>query len=740
MILGLMFNSCQIVYSQTKKKTAPVISATVPPRSPDAAAVKDSTPEQKRRLESFLIVWQTIKDNYFDQTFNGLDWNKIKTEFEPRVLIAQSDARLHYVLQEMINRLNRSHFAIVPPEVAGEIEKARAKAKAAKKDSIGKADEETDGTDEENADIENDSDSKFGIGIEVRLLNNQVVITRIEQNSAAERAGLKTGFIIEKINDVSLTEFIEKIKLYGAYAKGVQKQLPLEIIAWFVNGEKNTSVNLAYLDEKDQSKQINIPREKLDGQLLQLLPSLPKQFFHFETKSLGDTVGYIKFNLFVVPAVDKFCSAISQFKDKKAVVIDLRGNIGGSYGVLMGISGLLTDKNFILGTEIFKIGRNVRLIRPHLKNYKGRIIVLTDNLSYSAAEIFAAALQENKRAIVVGEKSAGEALPAVTRILPTGAIFLYPIANFETPNGNLLEGKGIEPNVRIGLDRKSLLEGIDRQLQAALDYLKEDLPKPVAEEKTSVTTFSGKISAPPPPPAPKPLPKIIGKVDIQTFTKKPKIQDAKALKIFDNFVAAIGGEKALRNVTSYTAKGTAQIKQTGAVIDGEFEIYRKAPNKMLEVLKFDAFGEIREFFDGDKYIMQSKIFGSEEFKEPTIIAEKKLFADFYEILKIREFYPRVSYLGAFDREGKKVHLIEAETAGQNKVIYVFDVATGLLVHRTDTHADISFGDYRKTGDIFFPFLQTRSDAIIFQLTEFKANERLDENLFKMRENCFDKID
>ncbi|HEX9961716.1 MAG TPA: hypothetical protein VGB00_12325, partial [Pyrinomonadaceae bacterium] len=59
------------------------------------------SPEIERRLETFRVVWQTVSDNYFDRSFGGLNWNKIKTEFEPRVLQSQTDEHLHTLLQEM---------------------------------------------------------------------------------------------------------------------------------------------------------------------------------------------------------------------------------------------------------------------------------------------------------------------------------------------------------------------------------------------------------------------------------------------------------------------------------------------------------------------------------------------------------------------------------------------------------------------------------------------------------------
>ncbi len=159
------------------------------------------SPEQQRRLDTFNFVWQTIKSNYFDQTFSGLDWDKIKKEFEPRVLKTTSDNQLHGILQEMINRLDHSHFAVIPPEVYQAIEKAKAKAKA--KDEKQTAANETENSEEEIRKedlITEDYSARFGIGIDLRLIDNRFVITRIEKNSAAERAGLKTGYAIEKVN------------------------------------------------------------------------------------------------------------------------------------------------------------------------------------------------------------------------------------------------------------------------------------------------------------------------------------------------------------------------------------------------------------------------------------------------------------------------------------------------------------------------------------------------------------
>ena len=532
-LISLIFVFITFTFTPAQTKRKPPLKP--PVKKPLTITASTLTPEQNLRFAAFYLVWQTLNDNYFDQTFNGLNWQKIRQEYEPRVIKTTSDAQLYAILQEMINRLNRSHFFIIPPEVYKAIETAKIKAKNG---TISNSDDDEDfgrncskENEEEDA-TENDAAAKYGIGVELRIIENKVIITNIEQNSAAENAGLKTGYIIEKVNGVLLEDLIKRLRSLGSYSKLIEKQLPLEIAAGILNGEKDTSIKLGIIDEKEQLKEVEIERKKLNGEFVKLGPNIPEQFLKFESKSLDEKTGYIKFNYFATAVIEKICSAIGNFKDKKAVIIDLRGNLGGSLGAMFGITGMFTDRDISVGTQIFKVGSENTIVRRQPKHFSGKIVILVDGLSHSAAEIFAAALQENGRAEIVGDRSAGEALPALTIALPTGAYFLYPIANFKTPKGNLLEGKGVEPNIPISLDRQSLLEGKDNQLNAAENFTKTKTAEKSEPEKIVV------VKSPPPP-------KPIATVD-SVKTAAPNVvkkQDAKALAIFDDFIKAAGGAK-----------------------------------------------------------------------------------------------------------------------------------------------------------------------------------------------------
>ena len=718
---------------QAQKTKRPAVSAVrteikvelEPPDIPD----KIFTPEQKRRLETFRIVWRTIKENYFDQTFSGLNWNNIKAEYEPQVAKFKTDAELHYLLQKMIDRLNRSHFAIIPPEVLYALERAKQTAKEEGDELSEKYNSENseEDDDEETENSDEDYYATYGIGVELRVLDGQFVITRVELNSAAEKAGLKIGYIINNINTVSLDTLLKSAD--AAESKKYKKQLPLAIVSYFLNGERDVPVLLNYLDGDDKLQEKVIMREKLSGESVKLLSNLPSQFVRFDAESLDEDTGYIKFNFFAVSLVDKFCGAVGKFKDKKNLIIDLRGNLGGSLGTLFGITSLLTDRTIKLGTEINKLRREDRYVKAQRKNFKGRIVILIDNMSYSAAELFAAALQENDRATVIGETSAGEALPSLTMELPTGAVFLYPVANFETPKGNPLEGRGVQPDLKVALERKTLLFGVDKQLESALAFLK--IP-PAQNPATKTNTNTSSIK-PPPPPAP------IQRPNDQQKSSEIKIkQDAKALQIIDDFVTKIGGKAALGKISSYTATGTAIINRAGAKVYGTIGIYRDSPNKLAEISEFDAIGKISEVYDGKEFFAQTTILGTDDKAPPEYVNERKLFSEFNEILEMRQLYPQINYIGSYEREGEPTHLIEAVSSDGSKVIFAFNAKTNLLVNRTGKFIVADFGDYRKVGEILFPFHQTRFGMFEFNLTKVNLNEKPDENVFLPGESCFDK--
>lgn len=712
---------------------------------------KSLSPELQRRVDAFNFVWHTLRDNYFDQTFSGLDWNKIKKEYEPRVLKTASDNQLHDILQEMINRLNRSHFTIIPPEVYETIEKAKTQAKAKEKEQAAMIGDEA--IDEETA-VEDEPDSenyllKFGIGIDLRLLDNRFVVTRVEKDSTAETAGLKTGYVIEKINGVSLVELLQKLEVYYAKVRNIRRYLPAQVVDFMLKGEKESFVTLTCLTESDETQEIKVQREILKGETIFIGQNFPDQFLKFESATLDEQVGYIKFNLFALPIIEKFCAALNELKDKKAIIIDLRGNTGGILGTLAGLGGMLTEKSLDLGTSIYKVGSENMIAASKAKNFKGRLVFLVDNQTVSAAEIFSAALQENNRALVIGEKTAGEALPSVLLKLPTGAVLLYPIANFKTRNGNFLEGKGVEPNLVVALDRKSLLTGKDAQLETALRVIKEDKDFPSASEAVLTIKGAGTSSPPPPPPPvamakPKSPPlKKLAEVTIKSPSPAappaPAVnrKDERAMRVIAEFLAKIGGQEAWNKINSYSLKGNSELVAKGTKVDLEIKVFRQKADKYAEIMKSISGGDIRQVYNGKKSFVQNDFGFVQELQIEVNTSEIEIFAPINSLFKKDDFKSLI-YVGTFERLGKKAHIIEGKTAENLALSLAFDVETQLLAGYTLQYFTVSFNDYRKVENLLLPFHITRVDFMDIKLDEIKLNQAIEESNFMKKENCFDK--
>ncbi len=416
----------------------PAESRSQAPVRPVVVGVSTTGKPADERQQTFDIVWRTVKDRHFDPTFGGLDWDKVRQQYEPRLSAIKTDAELYRLLQQMLGELKQSHFNIVPPE---------------------------------SVIADNAAEPPSGsTGIDVRIIDGQAVIVRVEANSPAEQAGVRTGFVVKQVGETKVEQLIlppgkgdlsEKVRLLQSTRRVLRE----------INGEPGSSVKLVFLDGKNHSQTATIARVKLSGELSPRLGNFPPQYTEFEWKRLSGNIGYIRFNIFTTPISEKIRAALTELRDSAGIVIDLRGNPGGVAGIATGIAGRLSDKSGMLGTMKMRTNELKFAIFPQQNAYLGPVAILIDGLSASTSEVFSGGMQELGRAVVIGESSAGACLPSVFQKLPTGALFQFAIADFKTPKGVLIEGRGVTPDVEVKWNRASLLNGRDAQLETAIEQL-----------------------------------------------------------------------------------------------------------------------------------------------------------------------------------------------------------------------------------------------------------------------------
>ena len=413
----------------------PGVAQTSAGQTPVVGAVPAGATDVRR--ESFDIVWRTVKEKHFDPNFGGVDWDGVRRKYEPRLSKIQTDGDLYEMLGAMLSELHQSHFAIIPPEFV---------------------------------DAEARESAAGNVGIDLRLIDGQAVITRVDADSAAARAGLRRGFIITRVNDLRAADAIRQ--LGKAIERPAMARLYTERrLMGQVKGKPGTPVQLEYLDAQDRPHSASLVREAQKGEMSPALGNFPAQYTEFEAKRLADNIGYIRFNIFVMPVMPRVRAAIREMRDAPGLIIDLRGNPGGIGGMAIGIAGLVEAEQNSLGTMKMREGELKFAFFPQPSAYTGKVVILVDGESASTSEIFAGGLQELGRATVIGERSLGAALPSIFQRLPTGALFQYAIADFRTPKGVLIEGRGVIPNVEVKLTRDALLAGRDAQLDAAVERI-----------------------------------------------------------------------------------------------------------------------------------------------------------------------------------------------------------------------------------------------------------------------------
>jgi carboxyl-terminal processing protease len=697
-------------------------------------------PDLSKREEAFQIVWQTVNDIFYDPRFGGVDWASVRERYQPQIAKVNSDKEFHQLLQQMLNELHQSHFMVVPREA---IPKIRVTKETKETD-----DSEENATDKETEESFDALNYKLtdrlltGIGIDLRVLKGSAVVTRVQQGSSAARAGLRPGFVIKKVGGRSLDSVIAEIEKHPLWGAIIRPELPVFLVAGFINGEETSPVRVGYLDARNRLRTISIKRERLKGEMSPAVGNMPSMYTEFETRRLQGGVGYIRFNAFVPLLMEKLCGALRSMKDAPGIILDLRGNQGGLLGMIGGLTGLLETSPTSMGTMQTRTGRIPLFVFPQTSPYSGPLVILVDGSTQSAGEMFASGLQEARRATVVGERTAGNTLPSAIKKLPTGAIFQYGFANYETRTGKHLEGHGITPNFTVPLNRRSLLRGIDPQLSGALRRLREEIrwgakpgelvadvsvtplpPRVIAASAPSVT-----IALDPPPvrgvtteAAPPPSRPLNGPI--------VKVESAPSVdSILEKYIQVSGGKSAFEKVSSRVSTGTVEITALG--IAGTVEIVEQSPNRSSLIINAPGLGVMQKTFDGTQAWLQDPLQGFIRFTGLGLEVAKDS-AVFNKQAKLKELYPGAVLIGKEKLGAKDVYVVRM---GFEK--WYFDAEGGLLLRKGNTQYD----DYREVDGVKLPFVM-RDDVfsgvgLIYRLTEIKHNVKIDEAKFAAYPSCF----
>lgn len=371
-------------------------------------------------------VWQIIEKSYVDGTFNQVDWKAVRNEYLNRTYTNDQDA--YNAIREMLKKLDDPYTRFMDPE--------------------------------EFKNMQIDTSGELtGVGIQLTQdeeTKKLVVISPIE-DTPAFRAGILAKDIITKID--------------GKSTEGMDSNQAVTLI----RGSVNTEITLTIL-RGTKELEFKLKRAKIEIHPVR----------YSVQKSPNGEIGYIRLNQFSANAASEMRDAIQDLEKKKVTgyVLDLRSNPGGLLYGSIEIARMWLKEGTIVST-VDRIGEADRQTANQRPLTDKPLVVLVDGGSASASEILSGALQDNKRAVLVGTKTFGKGLVQSVRGVGNGAGLAVTIAKYFTPSGRDINHAGIEPDIKVEMseeqkqelrrDRDKIGTADDPQYAKALEILTKEI-------------------------------------------------------------------------------------------------------------------------------------------------------------------------------------------------------------------------------------------------------------------------
>lgn len=276
-----------------------------------------------------------------------------------------------------------------------------------------------------------------GLGIEVGMENGFVKVISPIDDTPAQKAGIKAGDLIIRLDDKPV------------------KGMSLNDAVKMMRGEPGSEIVLTVVREGlEQPLKIKIVRDIIRVKSV-------------KSRLLEEGYGYIRITSFQSKTGDNVVDAVNELRkggELKGVVLDLRNNPGGVLNAAVAVSDAFLDSGLVVYTDGRIEDAKMKFNATPGDILKGApIVVLINSGSASASEIVAGALQDHKRAIIMGEKTFGKG--SVQTILPTsnGGAVKLTTARYYTPSGRSIQAEGISPDVPISKVKLELAQSQDFQ-------------------------------------------------------------------------------------------------------------------------------------------------------------------------------------------------------------------------------------------------------------------------------------
>ncbi|MCX4240518.1 S41 family peptidase [Paraliomyxa miuraensis] len=428
-------------------------------------------------------VWRTVLEKHFDPTLGCLQWDELREVYAQKVAKASSDAEAYAHINAMLDELGQSHLRLFPP--------------SRNEESMGPA----------------------SPALTVRWIEDQLVV--VESRADGPQGPVHAGATLLAIDDEPVGRLVERVR-----GRTEPNALALEVsraVAVRLSCERAGMTHK--LKVTDPTKSPTKPPAKPDDGVepqpqpqphlaIRIVPCLPPEGervtlgnlrdipTRVEHRMLDGDVGLLAFNVWMLPMVQEVTRAMAEMRGEgmRGLVIDLRGNPGGVGTMVVPVARLLLREDGSLGTLRFRDFEQKLAVDGQPQAFDGPVAVLVDEGTASASELFVVGLHDLGRITVVGaHPSAGAALPSLIEELHGGALLQYVVADFVSPKGTVVEGKGVVPDVPVVETREDFAAGRDPVLEAAQRHVVGALgPPPTLADPASPAPPDGSSPSPTP--------------------------------------------------------------------------------------------------------------------------------------------------------------------------------------------------------------------------------------------------
>lgn len=398
-----------------------------------------TTATREGRLAVFDEAWRTIRERYYDPALNGVDWDELRSRLRPLAAEASGETEFYSVLRRLTSRLRDAHTRVYAPDERFDWQRP----------------------------------THISVGVALREIAGQIVVVGVEREGEAERGGVRAGDELLSIEGEPVAAIFAR-RLTEEVGASTEMAARQQAAARLFKGARDTFTTAAFTnDNKRTTKSIRLRR------VLQMRPPALRV-----QKIEGFSV--VNFNMFLPEIASELMRALrrGELRAARGLVIDLRDNGGGHAETMTDIASAFLPQGTNLGAFTDREGRVASTPQTRaamlfaadaVVEFRGPVVVLTSARTASAAEIFAAALQETKRARVIGEHTCGCVLAIRRRhTLPDGGLLDISEMDFRTARHTRLEGAGVTPDEFVSPTRRDLSDGRDPALARALSWLKSE--------------------------------------------------------------------------------------------------------------------------------------------------------------------------------------------------------------------------------------------------------------------------